>query len=187
MQTDSIKGSSVSLERHLCHLRGMLRLALTIFPLSLSQLFRGPYFLFVYVFASNWTQDWTEIGSGRFLTFSVSSHLAAEAFERSGCHAAANPPQLHRQSRLRSGSHGPVFHTQSNLRERLTRWLGECECSSEAHYGARGWRAQRGRAPQTGPDHLHSHVPVALLVGAAYCFLHQLPAPELFFRLHAIW
>lgn len=108
------------------------------------------------------------------------------AGEPAGCHAEADPPQLHRQRRLRPGAHGPVLHAQPLLLERLPRRLGERGRSPEAHHGARGRRAPGGRAPQTGPDDLHSHVSTALPVGAAHCVLHQLPAAELFLRFHAI-
>lgn len=101
-------------------------------------------------------------------------------------HAEADPPQLHRHPGLRPGAHGPVLHTSPLLPERLPRRLGERGLSSEAHHGARCRRAPRGRVPQTGPDHLHCHVPSALPVGAAHCVLYQLPAAELLLRLHAI-
>lgn len=104
-----------------------------------------------------------------------------------GCHAEADHPELHRQPRLRPGAHGPVRHAQPLLTERLPRRLGERDRSSETYYRPRGRRAPGGRAPQTGLGYLHSHVPATLSFGAAYCLLHQLPAPELIFRLHAIW
>lgn len=103
-----------------------------------------------------------------------------------GCHAEADHPELHRQLRLRPGAHGPVLHARPRLTQRLPRRLGERERSSETHHRPRGRRAPGGRAPQTGPGHLHSHVPAALSFGAADCLLHQLPAPKLIFRLYAI-
>lgn len=101
-------------------------------------------------------------------------------------HAEADPPQLYQHPRLRPGAHGPVLHARPLLSERLPWRLGERGRSSETHCGARGRRAPGGRAPQTGPDHLHSHVPTAFPVGATHCVFHQLPAAELFLRLHAI-
>lgn len=107
------------------------------------------------------------------------------AGEHAGHHAETDPPELHRHAGLRLGTHGPVVHARPRFPKRLPRRLGKCGRTPETHHGA-GWRAPRWRAPQTGPDHLHSHVPTALPVGAAHCVLHQLPAPELFLRLHAI-
>lgn len=103
-----------------------------------------------------------------------------------GCHAEADPPQLHQQRGLRPGAHGPVRHTQPRLSERLPRRLRERGRPSEAHRGARRRGSAGGRAPQTGPDHLHCHVPTALPAGTAHRVLHQLPAAELFLRFHAI-
>ena len=100
--------------------------------------------------------------------------------------AEADHPELHRQLRLRPGAHGPVCHTQPRLTERLPRRLSERDRSPETYHRPRGRRAPGGRAPQTGLGYLHSHVPAALSVGAAYCLFHQLPAPELIFRIHAI-
>lgn len=108
---------------------------------------------------------------------------AGEPAER---HAEADTPQLHQHPRLRPGAHGPVLHARHPLPKRLPRRLGERGRPSETHNGARGRRAPGGRASQTGPDHLHSHVPIAFPFGAAHCVFHQLPAPELFLRLHAI-
>lgn len=102
-------------------------------------------------------------------------------------HAEADPPQLHRHPRLRPGTHGTVYHTRPLLPECLPRWLGKRGRSAETHHGKRGRWTPGRRVPQTGPDHLHSHVPTAFPVGAAYCVLHQLSTPELFLRLHAIW
>lgn len=101
-------------------------------------------------------------------------------------HAEADPPQLHRHHRLRPGAHGPVHYTPPFLPERLPQRFGERSRSPEANHGERWSWAPGGRAPQTGPDHLHSHVPTAFPACAAHCILHQLPAEELLLCLHAI-
>lgn len=111
------------------------------------------------------------------------THAAGEPSVR---HAEADPPQLHRLPRLRPGAHGPVLYPRPQFTERLPWWFGECGRPSKTHHGAGGRRTARRRTQQTGPYHLHCHVPVTLPASAAYCVLHQLPAPELFLRLHAI-
>lgn len=117
-----------------------------------------------------------------FAAHTKPTHVAGEP---AGRHAQTDPPQLHRHPGLRLGAHGPVVHARPRLLERLPRRLGERGRTPETHHGA-GGRAPRLRVPQTGPDHLHSHVPAAVPDGAVHCILHQLSAPELFLRLHAI-